>query len=182
MSSYFQSPSMHLAMKNPNTEPHNVYFSLIKKCLAAVNKRLLGTVLWLWSTCAGPCAACCPEVVYDYTDILLFWLQSAVLLTNTLLLSIVSSVSLKQRGFKLSLCRVTQASVLCFCVVIPNCLSGCSCIINLFIWGLTLLFSILFLPSQFSCWLFSAAACCALPPCASAGVLHVLWLRYKYKA
>lgn len=50
VSSYFQSPSMQLAMKQPNMEPHNVCFSIIKKWLAALHvwERLLGTVVRLW--------------------------------------------------------------------------------------------------------------------------------------
>lgn len=84
VSSYFQSPSMQLAMKRPNMESHNVCFSIIKKCLAALHVweviRNSGEAMKSkldWNTCARPSAACRPEVVSDYNDIAAFWLHFA---------------------------------------------------------------------------------------------------------
>lgn len=160
LSGCFQSPSIHLATKGPNMEPHNVCFSIIKKCLAAPWERLLATVVWLWKTnrtetrVRGPLQ---PAAQKSSLIIMILQRSDCILLLNGLaqIYPPKNNPPVPERGIK-TLFRVTHRSFYGLCLAFLCCDSKLSLRQLLHYASVYLrhhssvLFSILNLPSQFS--------------------------------
>lgn len=157
-----------------------VCFGIIKKVLGSAMRDGIrnGDVAWksisAWNTWAGPSGGYCPEVVW------LWWYCNVLIafccLTAWPKYTLPKTILLYRReGFKLSAEQLVihfMASALRSCVVISNSLPGSSCIMHLFIWGITLLccFQSSSSPPSLAVCLVS---CCTLPSCVGIGMLHV---------